>query len=81
MTAKETVTVEVYEVTTVRAELRSSARVRLKVAGIGHPPKVGAVPRARLDPSWSRGRRCHIVPFEEEDDSPFVGMLKVEALQ
>jgi hypothetical protein len=78
VTAEETLTVEVDEMAAVRAELRSPARVRLREARVDHFLKVGAVQRARLDRSWSTWRRRRIERFAEEDESPFVGMLKVE---
>ena len=60
----------------------------------GHPSRQEGRPHGRLFPTaivvaWKRkeifldnGRRLRVldvVPFEEEDESPFVGLLKVEA--
>jgi hypothetical protein len=52
-----------------------------------HVFNLAAAECARPDPPWSscsaprptRFRAGDVVPFDEEDESPFVGLLQVEA--
>ena len=78
---------EVTAVAALAVEEDAPAAVRaLAEVGVVHVFSVDAAKCARRDPSRSivlgagqRFRVLDVVPFEDEDESPFVGLLQVEA--